>query len=242
MLRHPQLGSAHHPVTPQGGLSGCLSTNACLCRASQPSLEESALLASHDVHTAWRHMKTANGTSHPSFLSLIISCLLLSYTWAGTLAYRCYSTGNCSMTAIKQAPCQPGRMCRLNTVEWAKGSPPACRVSAHVSLTGGLPATLPPWDSGPPLTLFHSILCFFSAQVPVSLVFAALCVGRCLPPPPVAKVLSWGLSVLSSPPSTQHASTWRACRDSLQTKGPGMPCTNHTIRKHCLASPAARPE
>ena len=164
MLRHPQLGSAHHPVTPQGGLSGCLSTNACLCRASQPSLEESALLSSHDVHTAWRHMKTANGTSHPSFLSLIISCLLLSYTWAGTLAYRCYSTGNCSMTAIKQAPCQPGRMCRLNTVEWAKGSPPACRVSAHVSLTGGLPATLPPWDSGPPLTLFHSILCFFSAS------------------------------------------------------------------------------
>ena len=41
--------------------------------------EESALCASHDVHTAWRHMKTANGTSHPSFLSLIISCLLLSY-------------------------------------------------------------------------------------------------------------------------------------------------------------------
>lgn len=68
----------------------------------------------------------------------------------------------------------------------------------------------------------------------MSLVFEALCVGRCLPPPSVAKVLSWGFSVLSSLPSTQHASTWRACRDSFQTKGPGMPCTNHTIRKHCV--------
>lgn len=143
-----------------------LSTNARLCRAGQPSLEESAFRASCGVHTAWRHTKTANRTSHPSFLSLIISCLLSSYTWACAPAHGCYSTGNCSMTAIKQTPChlQPGRMCTLNTVEQAKGSPPACRVSAHLSLTGGLPAPLPPCDSGPPVTLFRSILCFFSAS------------------------------------------------------------------------------
>ena len=49
-----------------------LSTNACLRRASQPGLEESALHASHDVHTDWWHTKTASGTSHPSFLSLVI--------------------------------------------------------------------------------------------------------------------------------------------------------------------------
>lgn len=29
---------------------------------------------------------------------------------------------------------------------------------------GGLPAPLTPWDSGPPVTLFRSILCFFSAS------------------------------------------------------------------------------
>ena len=108
-----------------------LSTNACLCGAGQPSLEESAFQASHGVYTAWRHTKTTNGTSHPSFLSLIISCLLASYTWACAPAHRRYSTGNCSMRAIKQAPwhLQPGRMCTMQMVERVKGSPPARWVS-----------------------------------------------------------------------------------------------------------------
>ena len=224
-----------------------LSTNACLCGAGQPSLEESAFQASRGVYTAWRHMKTTNGTSHPSFLSLIISCLLSSYTWACAPAHRCYSTGNCSMTAIKQAPChlQPGRMCTVHMVERVKGSPPACRVSAHLSPTG---VSRRLWPLG---TQAHQSRSFAASsassrrpvQVPASLVFTAFCVGRCLPSLPVAKVLSWGFSVLFFTAVSTTREHVEGLQGQFPEEGPRdalhKPYNRETL---CLASPAPSPE
>lgn len=151
------------------------------------------------------------------------------------------------MTAIKQAAChlQPARMCTVNMVEWAKGSPPACRVSAHLSLTGASRRLCP---RGTQAHQSHSFAASFASsrrpvQVPASLVFTALCVGRCLPSPPVAKVLSWGFSVLSSLPSPQHREHVEGLQGQFPDEGPRdalhKPYNRETL---CLPSPAASPE